>query len=488
MSGVVRPVFVFGISGATWRVLEPMIVAGELPHLARLRERGCSGVLHSVKAPDDKHYRPQVAWPTIATGCLPARHGITRFFHSADDLRARTLWDYYEDAGLRVGLYGWPITWPPRPVDGFVIPSHLARDTRTWPRELGFIKALDRSQQDAEREGHVRHAFAERLAIFRALRRHGVRLPALVRLASQGLRAMAAGPEQRALLLRHAKLALNTDLFLHLYKQHRPHFASFHSFLVDLVSHRYWRYHDTQAGSHEATPPLREAVAEAYRHTDRVFGRISAALPADTVIAVVSEHGMQAEPESAEVGRWRYVIRGSRLLELVGLGDQVRACPVARWIACRPATGAVLPTDTAARLSRVRVVETGLPLFQVYERDGEVIVKFALHAHVPRYRRGDLDTLHLEYDGKSVPFADLARPLGRTRSAMHDGEGVFLLAGPGIRPGAQCSARLVDMAPTLLAAAGLAVPPGLDGSVLDVFSNERRTTSAGAAAVSANGR
>jgi hypothetical protein len=80
---------------------------------------GFRATLASARAAGDKHFRPQIAWPTLATGVGPDRHGVTRFFHTADDLCAATLWDRFQQAGGRVGLFGWPITWPVRPVNGF---------------------------------------------------------------------------------------------------------------------------------------------------------------------------------------------------------------------------------------------------------------------------------------------------------------------------------------------------------------------------------
>ena len=38
-------VFVLGLDGATWDVLEPLLQDGLLPNLARLREQGASGSL-----------------------------------------------------------------------------------------------------------------------------------------------------------------------------------------------------------------------------------------------------------------------------------------------------------------------------------------------------------------------------------------------------------------------------------------------------------
>jgi predicted AlkP superfamily phosphohydrolase/phosphomutase len=475
-----RPVFVFGVSAATWAVIDPLIAAGRLPNLQRLQAEGCRATLLSVRVPGDEHYRPQVAWATMATGCDPERHGITRFYHTADDLREPSLWQIFERHGERVGVYGWPLDWPPRATNGFIIPSHWARDARTWPPELSAIKALDREQQDAERERGHRAAPLARLRLAATLRRHGVRLPTMALLAKTLFRATATrDEEERALLLRHAKIELSADVFAHLRRVYRPGFSSFHTFLVDFVCHRYWRYFEPQHfGDNDLAAAARfhDAVAEAHVRTDRVLGRLLADLPDEALVAVVSEHGMAAEPESAEVGEWRYVIRGSRLSSLIGLERDIVARPVARWVALRPRDGHALPADTADRVRGV-IVDTGIPLFQVYEHGAdEVVVKLNLDAKVPRYRAGDLEALDVRCGTRRVPFTHLCRRLGKTRSAMHDERGILILHGPGIRQGVRLpDVRLVDVAPTLLAAAGVPAPAGLDGRVLDVFESGATT-------------
>lgn len=466
------PVFVFGISGATWSVAEPLIAAGRLPNMARLQDGGCSAKLLSVLVDGDKHFRPQVAWASLATGCEPQRHGVTRFYHTADDLRVPAIWDVFAQHGRRAGIYGWPLDWPPPRVDGFVVPSHLARDTRTWPPELSCIKALDREQQNAERVGGGRSAASSRLRTARTLMDHGARLRTLASIAATVMRStLLADAEQRSLMLRRAKLDLSADLFLGLCRRFQPELRTFHTFLVDFVSHRFWRYHEPELfadASGESAGRFGNAVTEAYVQTDRVLGRMIAALPPGSTIAVMSEHGMRAEPESTEVGEWRYVIDPLRLSALVGLERQIVGAPVARWIAYRSRTREPLPTDTVERLRRVRVLETDLPLFQIHlhGRD-EIVVKLSIERSVPRYREGSLEALTLAYDDVRVPFSEVTRRLGRARSAMHDGEGMLLLAGPNIPRGMQLpDVQLVDVAPTLLAAAGLPLPRGLDGKPL----------------------
>jgi predicted AlkP superfamily phosphohydrolase/phosphomutase len=75
------------------------------------------------------------------------------------------------------------------------------------------------------------------------------------------------------------------------------------------------------------------------------------------------------------------------------------------------------------------------------------------------------------------------------RSGGHRMDGVVMLTGPGIRPGCMLEgARLIDLAPTVLAALGVPVPDDMDGRVLseafeDSYFRERpiRYTAARAA-------
>ena len=73
-----RRVLLIGADGADPNVLEQLMQAGQLPHLARLRAGGAYGPLRTTYPPVSP-----VAWTSMLTGCWPARHGVIDFVTKA---------------------------------------------------------------------------------------------------------------------------------------------------------------------------------------------------------------------------------------------------------------------------------------------------------------------------------------------------------------------------------------------------------------------
>jgi Type I phosphodiesterase / nucleotide pyrophosphatase len=468
-----RPLLAIGASGVSWELLDTQIEAGRMPSLAKIVRGGVSASLLSERVEGDRHFRPQVAWATLATGCSAKRHGVTRFYHEGGDLREKSLWEYWQESGLSVGVFGWPGTWPPGPTRGFIVPSHLARDEQAWPENLSQVKALDRLLQSSERDPTPWRYLRSGGTFLSVLARHRLPLTTAAGLAWTGARAAVAGRDERRLLLRRAKLDLMSSVFLALSRNYRPDCAAFVTFYVDFALHRFWRDWQPQLfGGKTGRGARRWAIPRAFQDLDRTIGRLVRARREGGVVAFVSEHGMVPEPESSEIGPVYYAIRGERVLDVIGLSGAVRTAAIARWIAYRPLTEHRLPADLASRLRRIVVVESGLPLFAVHEHGtDEVVVKLRLPRTVAAYSTHPLADLTVTFSGRVVPFAALTRPLGEQRSAMHSERAAFAIAGPGIRKGDRISdAHLVDVLPTLAAACGLPIPTGLDGRCLDVFA------------------
>ena len=127
-----RKVLVIGLDGATFRLLGPMMEAGELPELSRLVASGCHGELNSTFPP-----LTPPAWSAFMTGKNPGKHGVVSFrrapagyrtgdFINAKSLRARTLWEIVGETGRTVGAINVVPSYPVRAVNGFMVACVLA--------------------------------------------------------------------------------------------------------------------------------------------------------------------------------------------------------------------------------------------------------------------------------------------------------------------------------------------------------------------------
>lgn len=64
-----------GLDGMDWRVIDPLMAKGELPHFSRLVREGSSGPLETIK-----NANSPVIWSSIFTGRPPEEHGIFDFY------------------------------------------------------------------------------------------------------------------------------------------------------------------------------------------------------------------------------------------------------------------------------------------------------------------------------------------------------------------------------------------------------------------------
>jgi predicted AlkP superfamily phosphohydrolase/phosphomutase len=122
-----KKTFVLSIDSGCWEYLDPLLERGRMPNLSRLIERGTRGVLESTMPPVTP-----VAFSSFITGLNPGKHGIFDWsvqvdkegrFQSASAVSRRGVpfWTYLNRRGVRAGLINIPITYPPEPLDGFMI-------------------------------------------------------------------------------------------------------------------------------------------------------------------------------------------------------------------------------------------------------------------------------------------------------------------------------------------------------------------------------
>lgn len=253
-----------GLDGAEPTLLGPWMDAGYLPNLARLRARGGFRPLASTQPP-----ATFPAWTTCVTGVNPGKHGLFDFTEFVPGQRAvrfvnstyrkvPALWNVISAAGKRVGVLSVPGTYPPEPVNGFMVsgfdsPVASRLDASfVCPQDL-YPEVRDWRFADLQ-ESHIGPGW------------HRAALDALLRKLDDKERIACR------LLAREP-----WDFFMVVFGE------------SDTVSHHFWLFHDPQSPRHQAG--FETAIRQVYERLDRVVGALVKAAGEDCVVAVLSDHG-----------------------------------------------------------------------------------------------------------------------------------------------------------------------------------------------------
>jgi len=134
-----RRILVIGLDGVGFPLIDPWLKEGKLPHLARLFDAGTHGTLRSTIPP-----LTGPAWASFQTGVNPGKHGVSGWTKrrqgsysisvvNGDDIPYPTVWELASENGRKVLSIGLPLSYPPRKVNGVIIPGMLTPESDPTP-------------------------------------------------------------------------------------------------------------------------------------------------------------------------------------------------------------------------------------------------------------------------------------------------------------------------------------------------------------------
>jgi predicted AlkP superfamily phosphohydrolase/phosphomutase len=474
---------IVGLDGLNWQLLAPLLDAGAMPNLDRLRREGAYGPLTSVVPTQSA-----AAWASFITGQNPARHGVLDFtvrhadgtYHHAKPHPEATLWYHAGRAGLRVGVFNFPVTYPPDPVNGFLVSGMLSPRGRTFthPPGLGgeILSAVPGYRLDLEWQLYAGQE--------RAL-----------------LRDLTEMTCQRAAVARYLQARHPTDLLA----------VAFVG--PDRLQHALWRHLDPTHPCHSATEAvaLSEDLRRFYSTLDQALGELVTAAGDGATVIVLSDHGFQSAAWQFRVDEW--------LAQRGWLAWQKSRSRLERWVrkldtpwvrhARRrlvkdvsrhfptfspggtvdwPRTAAFCPwtEQQGIRLNVKDREPSGIVSTSRYEPLREEIRQALLDTTDPNAGLKVVDRVWRREELYQGPFFDqmpdlvfVLRPgfassptQHRIWSATgwasgdHSLDGILVAWGRGVAPGPVTGAELTCVAPTALYLLGQPVPSNMDGRVL----------------------
>lgn len=516
--GNLSKVLIIGLDGATWTVLEPYIQKGLLPNLARLRSQGCWGELRSTLPP-----LTAPAWSSFLTGKNPGSHGVFHFIPLDDipsdqkdldpeivdgrSIKSSTLWDILGHHERKVGVINVPMSYPPRPVNGFMITCMLTppgAPVFTYPPQLS--QEITDYQIDLDR-------FIEQKPFARDMQ--GERQKRIVKPSLQLMDEFYEMEEKRARTTLSLMESEPWDAFMVVFTA------------TDRMGHYLWPYHLAEGNVLELPEgkELHEAIVRFYQRLDEHIGALIEKAGPGTSVIVMSDHGMgPIYSKNTHWNNWLYKKgylsiekssiktpdgwmlrlglprdRVRRLAQLVPGLSNSRVAEKARkaetasidfantkayyvrifdpvggiWINERGEAKQALQDEIIEKLRNEAVdPATGQPIVRWVFRREEVYqgpftqnMPDIILVMYPDY--GSSDRLS-NYSSLVTDRPHIDDPGG------HHMEGVFIAAGPEIQahPEPLAGLKIEDIAPTVLYLMGLPVPSDMDGRVVTEALNE----------------
>lgn len=497
---------VIGLDGATFKLIDPLLQQGKMPHLRTYIERGVRGTLVSTRPPVTVP-----AWTTFATGVHPGKHGCYDFFlpgktirdfrpATSAEIKVLTFYELLQAAGKKAILVNLPNSYPPRLADQTIVTDFMTYGADyTFPAELKIkYPLLEKYRLSPD----------ESIKLSRPLPEYIEHIVQIERDRMAAVKAIMQGE------------AWDTFFFL---------FSS-----TDWVSHLV--FNDMIAGRAPEAMQVFEIV-------DAFFGWLQEAFGNSINLYVLSDHGFTYYTELFYINRW--LEQQGYLITTTGAGKFEENATARRRS---------LDQARSAKKVRVRMNKRWLKILffhptverwlkNIYQRwlkrwipiHIDVNIGIDLDKTKVCFPRGSmLQTLYLNYAGNFSEGlitdqteydrirADVKQKLEALRtpsgkrvtehvytkeelygvnppqpspdlhcatkdvwivghlhskslfedhiSNKHDEYGIFIAAGPDIKHAILPAANIADLTPTLLHHFGLPVPDYVDGQVLDIFS------------------
>jgi predicted AlkP superfamily phosphohydrolase/phosphomutase len=273
-----RKAVAIGIDGGSFRVLRPWMAEGHLPNFARLAAEGTTGTLTSTIPP-----LTPPAFVSSMTGKNPGKHNIYDFVRiprdgyrraviNATHIKGNKLWNILNHYGRKAGVVHFPATYPPEPIDGFMVGGILTPkgvDSHTYPKELadelrreipGYRIYRGRQHLQGDLDGYL-----------------------------EGLIETTEIHAREALYLMEKK---PWDFFFLMFKY------------TDGAKHIYWKFWDKTHPAYPGPNKYEDAILRVYKVVDEFLGTLMDRLDDQTTLMVYSDHGFMAVHTFVHLQNW----------------------------------------------------------------------------------------------------------------------------------------------------------------------------------------
>jgi len=417
-----KRIILLGIPHFNWKLIRFLTKKREFKNLRLFLKKSSYGNI----IPQQDHCSSPVEFTSMVTGVKKEKHGIgygkgsdqeyikngrmiTRF-----DIKTKPIWDIVQENGMRVGIYHWLLTWPPKKVNGFMVTDRLSQDVRnkTYPKWLSKLLSEEELKYDI---------FNPEIAID-LIERFDVNL-------FLGMDEWAHGP-----------------------------------------THILWEYLEPVKGekrkSKEEVKKGRKELMNYYKWLDTFLKLVSEKFK-DANIIIAGDSGMRPADYPPTYCTGREVID---LFKKLKIGIQLYAYDVYPPRLPKSHPTLYIPGKTprekeriAEMLSKIKLKKTGESFIKDVKWKGNYLsFAFNFHPWLTNYKSGVIDLILP--DG-----SDFKLWITKSTGVSFPKGGAFIAKGPLIREKLYVrKVNTVDITPTILYLLGINVPTYMDGKILKI--------------------
>lgn len=282
-----------GWDAADWKIISPLVDAGEMPTLSALIDNGTMGEIATLNPP-----LSPILWTSIATGKRAFKHGIRGFvepIEAAPGVRAvsstsrscKAIWNILHQSGLTPHAVGFFASHPAEPIRGVCISNQFAESPPkapedNWPLPGESVHPVSKVEAFRELRVHPSEIGDD------VLREFIPRLDEIDRSRDERPAKLAAA------LAKAATIQAATTTIL----ENEPwDFIATYFDAIDVVSHHFMPFHPPRM------PNVSERDFELYQHVitgiykfhDLMLARIIELVGPEVTIIILSDHGFHSD-------------------------------------------------------------------------------------------------------------------------------------------------------------------------------------------------
>jgi len=287
-------VLLIGWDAADWKVIRPLLDAGQMPNLARLMAGGLHGnitTLYPVLSP--------MLWTSIATGKRAYKHGLHGFSEPLPDgsgirpisllsRKTKAVWNILNQTGHRSIVVGWWPSHPAEPINGVMVSNHFPHAVTKQGEQLPLPKGTVHPGELTKTLGELRvnpmELSGEFIRMFvpeyeKVDQEKDKRLHTLGKIIAETISIHAVGTE-----------LLATQPW---------DFAAIYYSSIDHFGHGFMRYHPPRL-PHVAEKDFeiyQHVIANAYRYHDAMLGALLSFADENTTVILMSDHGFHPDDQ-----------------------------------------------------------------------------------------------------------------------------------------------------------------------------------------------